>query len=214
MAKKNNRIPTPTLASFKAAGSPAGGIGASGIARAQAFGLSVDQIRRMAALEGLKFGSAVSIGGENKQYYGKLTPYNQPKPEGGRLVKSPFGNNAPLSWYTKVKNINYVAPPGKGGAAPAAPLAPASAPTQQNGYNPTPLTIGGGGGFTMPEIEFPEAPPQMFAPGGVGAGVEGNAAGFRRKKSSGKLAGLTSKGTGQFKITGQSGKSSGLNIGV
>jgi hypothetical protein len=56
--------------------------------------------------------------------------------------------------------------------------------------------------------------PQMFAPGGVGAGVDGNATGYRRKKSSGRMAGLTSKGTSQFKITGQSGKSSGLNIGA
>jgi hypothetical protein len=91
-----------------------------------------------------------------------------------------------------------------------APTAPAPA------YDPTPLTIGESStqNYTMPEIKFPEMPAQQFVPGGASAGVEGNAMGFRRKKSSGKLAGLTSKGTSQFKITGQSGKSSGLNIGV
>ena len=97
--------------------------------------------------------------------------------------------------------------------AAAAP-APAPAPTPAPTYDPTPLTISGAESYQAPEINFPEAPPQMFAPGGVGAGVDGNAAGFRRKKSSARMAGLTSKGTGQFKITGQSGKSSGLNIGV
>jgi hypothetical protein len=81
-------------------------------------------------------------------------------------------------------------------------------------YDPTPLTISGAESYQAPEIKFPEAPPQMFAPGGAGAGVDGNAGGFRRKKSSGRMAGLTSKGTSQFKITGQSGKSSGLNIGA
>ena len=97
--------------------------------------------------------------------------------------------------------------------ADAAP-APAPATTPAPTYDPTPLTISGAESYQAPEINFPEAPPQMFAPGGAGAGVDGNAAGFRRKKSSARMAGLTSKGTGQFKITGQSGKSSGLNIGV
>jgi len=86
--------------------------------------------------------------------------------------------------------------------------------TSTPAYDPTPLTIGGAEGYEMPEIKFPEMAPQMFAPGGAGAGVDGNAAGFRRKKSSARMAGMTSKGTGQFKITGQSGKSSGLNIGA
>jgi hypothetical protein len=94
------------------------------------------------------------------------------------------------------------------------PAAAAPATTPAPTYDPTPLTISGAESYQAPEINFPEAPPQMFAPGGAGAGVEGNAMGFRRKKSSARMAGLTSKGTSQFKITGQSGKSSGLNIGV
>ena len=88
-------------------------------------------------------------------------------------------------------------------------------------YDPTPLTIGGNTTETTTPTPEPEikpadlAPaPAMFMPGGAGTAVGGNAAGMRRKKSSGRLAGLTSKGPGQFKITGQSGKSSGLNIGV
>jgi hypothetical protein len=99
-------------------------------------------------------------------------------------------------------------PSTKTAAAAPAPSAP------KTSYDPTALAIGGGAMPPMPEIETPEMQPQKFAPGGVGAGVDGNAAGFRRKKSSARMAGLTSKGTGQFKITGQSGKSSGLNIGA
>ena len=55
--------------------------------------------------------------------------------------------------------------------------------------------------------------PNPYSPGGPSSYVDGNATGFRRKKSAGRSAGLTSKGTSQFKITGQTGKSSGLNIG-
>jgi hypothetical protein len=98
--------------------------------------------------------------------------------------------------------------------APATAPAPAPAVATAPTYDPKPLTIQGAESYEAPEMKFPEMPPQMFAPGGVGAGVDGNAGGFRRKKSSARMAGLTSKGTGQFKITGQSGKSSGLNIGA
>jgi hypothetical protein len=51
-------------------------------------------------------------------------------------------------------------------------------------------------------------------PGGAGSYVDGNATGFRRRRSSARTAGLTSKGTSQFKIGGQTARSSGLNIGV
>ena len=53
----------------------------------------------------------------------------------------------------------------------------------------------------------------MQAVGGPGSSLDGGATGFRRKRSSGRMAGLTNKGTSQLKITGQNTKSSGLNIG-
>jgi hypothetical protein len=102
----------------------------------------------------------------------------------------------------------------KPAASTATTASTSTSNTSTPAYDPTPLTISGAEGYEMPEIKFPEMAPQMFAPGGAGAGVDGNAAGFRRKKSSARMAGMTSKGTGQFKITGQSGKSSGLNIGA
>ena len=58
---------------------------------------------------------------------------------------------------------------------------------------------------------FKEDP--MQAVGGPGSSLDGGATGFRRKRSSGRMAGLTNKGTSQLKITGQNSKSSGLNIG-
>ena len=53
----------------------------------------------------------------------------------------------------------------------------------------------------------------MQAVGGPGSSLDGGATGFRRQRSSGRMAGLTNKGTSQLKITGQNSKSSGLNIG-
>ena len=58
-----------------------------------------------------------------------------------------------------------------------------------------------------------QAMPSQYAAGGLGADLGINAAGIKRKKSLAKLAGLTSKGTSQFKIGGQTSKASGLNIG-
>lgn len=56
-------------------------------------------------------------------------------------------------------------------------------------------------------------PDPMQAVGGPGSVLDGGATGFRRKRSSARMAGLTNKGTSSLKITGQTRKSSGLNIG-
>jgi hypothetical protein len=69
----------------------------------------------------------------------------------------------------------------------------------------------GGGGQQMP---MPMQPPQTYAPGGASDSIESNAMGFKRKRSAARMAGLTTKGTSQFKIGGQSARSSGLNIGT
>lgn len=123
-----------------------------------------------------------------------------------------FGPNSGKGGNTSLSIRNKGVSPT---AAPA--VQPSAAPsTNQPSYNPTPLatdtqqasTIN----VTMPEMPAP--PPPQFSAGGVGADVGTNAAGFRRKKSSARMAGLTSKGTGQFKIGGQSARSSGLNIGI
>lgn len=58
-----------------------------------------------------------------------------------------------------------------------------------------------------------QQPDPMQAVGGPGSALDGGATGFRRKRSSARMAGLTNKGTSALKITGQTSKSSGLNIG-
>lgn len=84
--------------------------------------------------------------------------------------------------------------------------------------NPTGTGGGGRGGrgdSYSPEIPtMPDAPEFQYTPGGPGASVDGSATSFRRKRSSARMAGLTTKGTGQFKISGQTTRSSGLNIGT
>lgn len=70
----------------------------------------------------------------------------------------------------------------------------------------------GGDSVSMPEA--PEFASAQYMPGGTGSYVDGNATGFRRRRSSARISGLTSKGTSQFKIGGQTARSSGLNIGV
>jgi hypothetical protein len=80
------------------------------------------------------------------------------------------------------------------------------------GYNPGALSIGGSSfGSNLPTND---SPAMKFLPGGASADIDTNASGFRRKKSSTRLAGLTTKGTSRFKIPTQVAQSSGLNIGV
>jgi hypothetical protein len=119
-----------------------------------------------------------------------------------------FGPNSGKGYVPRPPQVKKAAAPAAAAPAEAAPSA-APAPT----YDPTPLTISGASEYSIPETKFPEIPAQQLSPG-MAAGVDNNAAGFRRKKSSARLANLTSKGTGQFKIAGQTSRSSALNIGV
>ena len=106
-------------------------------------------------------------------------------------------------------------------AAPAPPPAPAPAPAPApppEPYTPKPLVAEGTNQSSLMIAKAPEPPapppPPQFSPGGVGSSLDSNASGFRRKKSAARMSGLTTKGTGRFKIGGQSSSSSGLNIGV
>lgn len=59
----------------------------------------------------------------------------------------------------------------------------------------------------------PAADPFMMGPGGMSSDLDGSAKGFRKNRSSARKAGMTTKGTGQFKISMAQGAKSGLNIG-
>lgn len=131
-----------------------------------------------------------------------------------RIAGVGFGGNSGKG----VPRVQWMVPnPAFGQPSTPAPQPTTAAPAQQNTYTPTPLVPEAQQqqpslNITMPEMPAP--PPPQYLAGGAGADVGTNAAGFRRKKSSARMAGLTSKGTSQFKIGGQSARSSGLNIGT
>lgn len=116
---------------------------------------------------------------------------------------------------------------GNQAAASQAPVpAPAAAPPPPPPvYTPTPLTISNSAPTTSTPTVTPTAalpapaptpppPPPEYAPGGIGAALNNNSTGFRRKKSSSRESGSTTKGTSVFKISKNQTPSSGLNIGV
>jgi hypothetical protein len=118
--------------------------------------------------------------------------------------------------YNSVNDYAQVVNKLSGGPAPKvatpAPAAPPPPPTPA--YTPKPLVAAPEEPPPPAAVPLPPPPEQKFSPGGSSSELEGGAMGFRRKKSSARLAGLTTKGTSQFKINGQTAKSSGLNIGV
>ena len=59
----------------------------------------------------------------------------------------------------------------------------------------------------------PAADPFMMGPGGMSSDLDGAAKGFRKNRSSARKAGMTTKGTGQFKNSMAQGTKTGLNIG-
>jgi len=63
---------------------------------------------------------------------------------------------------------------------------------------------------TQPEM----TPDPIAVSGGTGSSVDGGATSFRRKKSSGRSSGLTTRGTGQFRNSLKVGSASGVNIGM
>jgi hypothetical protein len=85
--------------------------------------------------------------------------------------------------------------------------------TGTNGYTPEELTPTPTPTQTAPEAAAANSVDASFSPGGTGAMLDGGAISFRKAKSKARTAGLTTKGTSQFKISGQTGTSSGLNIG-
>jgi hypothetical protein len=119
------------------------------------------------------------------------------KPESSWLLPASVGKSG--SPYQAPAGVNYVQPALGVGGQPDRQL-------QQSVQEQTTSQ--------QQPVQQQVAPQPTFSPGGVGANVGNNALGFRRKKSSGRIAGLTSKGVGQFRITGQSRQSAGLNIGT
>lgn len=210
MAKK----PAPTTKALAPASAwlgTKGYLGLNAVTDMMSKGYTKDQLSKLATTQ-----SKIQFGPGALQHLGVSTVYNyDPAKYNTAFSPSTVGKTKTQSSYSGKNLYTTKSTPYTLAGLKTSDAAP-TAPTKDI-YTPSPLAIGGGSSepqFTMPEINFPAAPPQQFAAGGMSAGVDGGASGFRRKKSSARKAGLTSKGTGQFKITGQSSKSSGLNIGV
>jgi hypothetical protein len=87
-------------------------------------------------------------------------------------------------------------------------------PSDPNGPGPWAPGTGAGGGEAAP-LPLPEEKPDPIAlSSGTGSTVDGTATSFRRKRSTARAAGLTSRGTGQFRNTLKVGSASGVNIGM
>jgi hypothetical protein len=173
-----------TLASFKGPNSVSGGIGWAGISRAKASGLTDEQIKQMAAAEGLKISTPSGPNPNNTSNYGILAGFRGPNAGPGGIGLAGI-ERARAAGLTDLQ-IQQMA--------------------KQEGL--------GFGPLAQISLAYPSPTAPTYSLPGNNESVDGNALGFRRKKSSAKMSGLTSKGTGQFRITGQSGQSSGLNIGI
>lgn len=140
-----------------------------------------------------------------------ITDYNSAYSQlaGGRSLTS----NATLS--DMINNVGSLQPgtpkqENKGSSASAAPAAVASDPVTdyENERKPWQDVLD-----ALNNQQQQQQPDPMQAVGGPGAALDSGATGFRRKRSSARMAGLTNKGTASLKITGQTSQSSGLNIG-
>lgn len=79
---------------------------------------------------------------------------------------------------------------------------------------PSPLAIGGGESGYNSNSSINAQPYGGDSMAGFDSSIGDSVTGFRRKRSRARMSGLTSKGTSQFKIGGQSSRSSGLNLGI
>lgn len=80
---------------------------------------------------------------------------------------------------------------------------------------PSAITPGGNstGSGGLAAADAAPADPFMMGPGGMSSDLDGSAKGFRKNRSSARKAGMTTKGTGQFKNSMAQGAKTGLNIG-
>jgi hypothetical protein len=183
--------------------------------------LGVDALARNPTADDLKIAKSLGIKNINsandwKQINNYRDQFEKTK---GDPLYTQVAKSLGIKNYDSTNDYAQVLKKLTGGLTSPAPAAPApAAPTPEAApvYKPEPLVAA--------PVEAPQMPmstssqssstEQKYSPGGSSAALEGGAVGFRRRKSSARLAGLTSKGTSRFKINGQTSTSSGLNIGV
>lgn len=99
------------------------------------------------------------------------------------------------------------------GAKSTAPTIDATPPATSAPSSNTPSGGNTTGSDGLAAASASPADPFMMGPGGMSSDLDGGAKGFRKNRSSARKAGMTTKGTGQFKISMAQGAKTGLNIG-
>ena len=152
-------------------------------------------------------GQAITQGKGTSDYYGNSTAGTGKIPQGQQVFGS--YNGAP-QLQIKPQAVANASSSGRG-AGPYDGME--IKPSDPNG--PGPWAPGTGGGGDTPVLPLPEDKIDPIAvSGGTGSTVDGGATSFRRRKSSARAAGLTSRGTGQFRNSLKVGSASGVNIGM
>lgn len=136
--------------------------------------------------------NALTINKPSGDLFGTYSP-NQKSGE-------PYGQ-----WSTPLKIQNRNAPTT--GLVTSSP----SFPSGEGGGGGTPSFDGGDGG---PMGSMDPLKKESTSIAGFDSSINDSVTSFRRKKSRARALGLTSKGTSQFKIGGQSSRSSGVNLGI
>ena len=131
------------------------------------------------------------------------------KPDQGRggifggYTSSDGKGNSYGQWATPLKIQDKLNGPSIGGEA-AAPSSPSGGGPAGGGE----VGDGAGGPALDPLLK------ENTSIAGFDSSINDSVTSFRRKRSKARMSGLTSKGTSQFKIGGQSSRSSGVNLGI
>jgi hypothetical protein len=148
-------------------------------------------------------GKAIIQGKGSSDYYGNTVPGTGKIPKGQQVFGS--YNNAPQVQIKPKNNVNsgYYGP-GSGNGNPTPNVDPVTDPVTDPITDP----------ITEPTPDPSPTPDPLGAMGGSNSSVDGSATSIRRKKSSARDSGLTSRGTGQFRNSLKVGSASGINLGM
>ena len=154
-------------------------------------------------------GQAITQGKGTSDYYGNSTAGTGKIPQGQQVFGS--YNGAP-QLQIKPQAVANASSSGRG-AGPYDGME--IKPSDPNGPGPWAPGTGAGGGEVAPlSLPKEELPDPIALSSGTGSTVDGTATSFRRKRSTARAAGLTSRGTGQFRNSLKVGSASGVNIGM
>jgi hypothetical protein len=225
MAKKNNQKAAAPKTSFKSAGVNGNISKNEALKIAESKNISVAKVMDRALGKGLTIGASLV----NKYNSGKLDDRNYIQKAtdnvflgmGGKSQYQPESLNKLNSFGQMSKGSVY-----GGMTSTGTPVLDMKRPktstavSTNTGGTSTGGTGGTGTGGTGGETITPTLPPPeekmdpIAISGGTGSSVDGGATSFRRKKSSARTAGLTTRGTGQFRNSLKVGSASGVNIGM